>query len=131
MYEMVGAVTPFFAEDASDIYELVLGHVDVDDLEFPPDVAFSPESKDLIKQLMHPKKQKRLGIMHPGIKAIKEHAFFKKARFDWEALAKQTMKPVIMPSIVDMSKYASGNSITYDPKLNNTPDDNSGWKLNW
>jgi serine/threonine protein kinase/CRP-like cAMP-binding protein len=128
LFEMVSAITPFFGNEAMDIYENVLAHETVDDLQFPDDVAWSPEAKDLIRQLVHPKKNKRLGIRYPGVAGVKKHPFFRK--FDWDSLAKVKMVPPIMPQIVDMSKYTQGN-ITYDPKLFNVPDDNSGWQLSF
>jgi len=128
LFEMVSAITPFFGNEAMDIYENVLAHETVDDLEFPDDVVFSTEAKDLIKNLVHPKKNKRLGIRYPGVKGVKQHPFFNK--FDWDSLAKMKMPPPLMPQIVDMTKYTQGN-ISYDPKLYNVPDDNSGWQLNF
>jgi serine/threonine protein kinase len=128
LYEMVTAITPFFGNEAMDIYENVLAHETVDDLEFPDDVPFSAEGKDLVKQLVHPKKNKRLGIKYPGVKGVKEHPFFAKHKFDWDLLAKVKMAPPLMPTVVDMSKYTTGN-ITYDAKINNVPDDTSSWQL--
>jgi len=127
---MVGAITPFFGNEAMDIYENVLAHEEEDDLEFPTDLAFSNNAKSLIRKLLHPKKNRRLGIIHPGVRGVKEHKFFSDAKFDWDALAALKMKPPIMPQAVDMSKYTTG-TITYDPKLYGVPDDNSGWKLNF
>lgn len=129
LYEMLTAITPFFGNEAMEIYENVLAHETVDDIEFPPDVAIGEPAMDLMRELMHPKKNKRLGIRFPGVKGIKAHAFF--VGFDWQSMYTMTQKPPMMPTIVDMTKYTTGDNIKYDPKLTQAPDDSSGWKLDF
>ncbi|KAH9255543.1 hypothetical protein BASA81_006373 [Batrachochytrium salamandrivorans] len=110
LYEMLTAITPFFGNEAMEIYENVLAHETVDDIEFPPDVAIGEPAMDLMRELMHPKKNKRLGIRFPGVKGIKAHAFF--VGFDWQSMYTMTQKPPMMPTIVDMSKFGRGTEPT-------------------
>ena len=60
----------------------------------------SEELKDLINGLLRRDPSKRLGAK--GWNEVKEHSFFKKANFDWEALAEKKMdSPLLSMIIVD------------------------------
>ncbi len=129
LYEMVGAATPFYGKEAMDVYDAIIGHTDVDDLKWP-EVQFSPNAKNLITRLLHPKKTKRLGIVRPGVEGVKKHAFF--TGFDWAKLEKLEMEPPLKPNFVDMTKYTTGDAPKkYNSKIKENPDDNSGWKLDF
>jgi len=129
LYEMVGAATPFYGKEAMDVYDAIINHTDEDDLKWP-DAPFSPNAKSLITRLLHPKKTKRLGIVHPGVDGVKKHPFF--TGFDWAKLEKLELAPPLKPNFVDMTKYTTGNAPkNYNSKIKDNPDDNSGWKLDF
>lgn len=130
LFEVLHGCTPFAARESVDVYEKILAHKEVDDLVFPDDeTVFSPAAKDMIRHLLHPKKNKRLGVKYPGVEAVKAHEFF--TGFDWEQLEKLQMSPPIVPNISHIAKLLadSASGKPYDPKLYGAPDDHSGWTL--
>ena len=111
------------------IYERALAHEEFGDLRFPKDVGFSSEARDFILNLLHPKRNKRLGVRYPGPDGIRKHHFYN--NFDWDAFTDLKLPPpklqVAFLDVKEISDQVSSNP--YNPNLDQNPDDSSGWSL--
>ena len=104
------------------VYEETLKH-EFGNLKFPSDVVLQDETKDFIQKLLHPTPNKRLGVRYPGINGVKHHEFFK--GFDWKGFAARKLTAPIIPAGWDDANHPK----EYNPRLNASPDDITGWTL--
>lgn len=130
LFELLAGETPFAGYETTDIYERVLAHVDPKQLAYPAQcAALSEGCKDLIQNLLHPKKAKRLGAKFPGVLGIKRHAFFQ--GLDWDELEKQTVAAPLLPSPNRQPPSPLAGTPTYDSETKSMWDsqrqDKTGW----
>lgn len=101
IYEMLASVPPFYDDNPRRVYEKILqGHINFNG------GSFSKAAQDLIKKLLTQKSSKRLGVTNGGVKAIKNHQFFK--GFNWSEFQSQKMKapiPVQIKNKFDLSNF--------------------------
>jgi serine/threonine protein kinase len=60
LYELLIGLPPFYSRDTNEIYEAVLS----EELEFPPEIALTPECKSLLRSLLCKDSKQRLGNFH-------------------------------------------------------------------
>ncbi|CAO3693855.1 unnamed protein product [Rhizopus stolonifer] len=84
LYEMLAGVTPFWADNHTDMYQRVLQ----DPLEFPSDI-FDYETAEFISDLLDRDPLTRLGAR--GSDEIREHVYF--ADISWELLQERKLEP--------------------------------------
>lgn len=84
LYEMLAGVTPFWADNHTDMYQRVLQ----DPLEFPSDI-FDYETAEFISDLLDRDPLTRLGAR--GSDEIREHIYF--ADISWELLQERKLEP--------------------------------------
>ena len=72
LYEMLCGIPPFYSENVTDMYELILKKP----LEFPPEV--SPAAQDILKKLLDRNPQTRM----QDVEKFKAHPFFADLSFD-------------------------------------------------
>jgi len=95
IYEMLASFPPFFDEEPIETYRRIIKCR----IKFPR--YFSIEAKELIKAFLRSKPVRRLGVQKNGERAIRQHAWFQNAAFDWDALNNFKMKPPIIPKVKD------------------------------
>ncbi len=93
LYELAVGIPPYFADTKSELYDQIKAGI----VRFPRNV--SENFKDLIKKLMAPKYEKRLGF-NGDAEEIKEHPWF--AGIDWEDVYNRKLP---MPIITRSHKY--------------------------
>eukprot|EP01124_Arcella_intermedia_P015647 TRINITY_DN221_c0_g1_i2.p1 TRINITY_DN221_c0_g1~~TRINITY_DN221_c0_g1_i2.p1 ORF type:complete len:403 (-),score=95.25 TRINITY_DN221_c0_g1_i2:29-1237(-) len=94
VYEMITGLPPFYSEDRTQMYQMILN----DDLVFPNDM--SDEVCDLLLGLLEKDPRDRITPDE-----IQEHPWFK--GIDWEALIQKHIKPPWKPTVhgpMDMSQ---------------------------
>ncbi|DAZ94849.1 TPA: LOW QUALITY PROTEIN: hypothetical protein N0F65_012538 [Lagenidium giganteum] len=69
--------------------------------------SISPVCKDLLRSLLHPLEEKRLGFKG-GVDEVMKHEYF--AEFDWSAYEAQTMKPPFAP-VIDETKVNCNTAV--------------------
>ncbi|XP_069783774.1 cAMP-dependent protein kinase catalytic subunit alpha-like isoform X4 [Narcine bancroftii] len=91
IYEMSAGYPPFFADQPIQIYEkIVSGKV-----RFPS--HFSPDLKDLLRNLLQVDLTKRFGNLRNGVNDIKSHKWF--INTDWISIYKRTEEPPFKPKM--------------------------------
>lgn len=126
LYEICGATTPFCGFEPMDVYNAILAHETAEDIVYPDTVEFSPLCKDIISQLLHPKKSKRLGVKFPGVQGLKNHKFFQ--GFDWKQLEERKMQPAIKPQLDTVALALQEGAGDYDfNSFINNPEDKTQW----
>ncbi|KAJ7523712.1 hypothetical protein O6H91_18G059600 [Diphasiastrum complanatum] len=99
IFEMITNMSPFNRGD--DPPQLVFKRILEGRMRFPTYV--SPDAVDLIKKLLEPIPEARLGCQRRGTLDIKEHPFFKK-QINFQLLIRQKEEPpMIPPKITDFS----------------------------
>lgn len=89
VYEMSAGYPPFYADQPIQIYErIVSGKV-----RFPS--HFSPELKDLLKNLLQVDLTKRYGNLKNGVADIKNHKWF--STTDWIAIFQKKLEAPFLP----------------------------------
>ena len=79
LHELLAGYTPFMGSDANQIYsELRRYEMYYPRVAFPR--HFSKVSSELLKMLLNPRPQDRLGSSNAGAQDVMQHAFFKKRR---------------------------------------------------
>lgn len=98
-YELLAGATPFFARDPCGVYELIIAASESpgEALYFPEEGAFDADAEALCRALMHPERGRRLGYGHAGVAAVKAHAWFTGAGFDWAALEAGALASPLVP----------------------------------
>lgn len=120
LFEMLASYPPFFDDDPMVTYaKIVRGTV-----TYPK--TFSRSVVDLLKRLLLPKPQKRLGATNGGAALIKSHPWFD--GFDWQALANKTMTPPFIPKVENDDD--TGNFVTddVDAEIATYTGDNASWE---
>ncbi|KAI8975241.1 kinase-like domain-containing protein [Mycotypha africana] len=90
LYEMLAGVTPFWAENHSDMYKRVLD----DPLEFPADI-FDYETADFLTGLLDRDPSSRLGAN--GVEEIKSHIYF--SGISWNDVRLRRLQPPFVPPV--------------------------------
>ncbi|KAM9061222.1 cAMP-dependent protein kinase catalytic subunit alpha-like [Sarcophilus harrisii] len=89
IYEMAAGYPPFFAEQPIKIYEkIIAGKV-----RFPS--HFSPDLKDLLRNLLQVNLTKRYGNLKNGVSDIKNHKWF--STIDWIAIYQKKVDAPLIP----------------------------------
>ncbi|KAG2218748.1 hypothetical protein INT45_003066 [Circinella minor] len=98
LYEMLAGITPFWADNHSEMYRRVLQ----DPLEFPPDTDF--ETAEFLSALLERDPSLRLG--YHGVDEIKQHMYF--SGIDWEDVYHRRLVPPYVPNLrssLDFSNF--------------------------
>jgi serine/threonine protein kinase len=85
----------------------------------------SREAKTIIRDLLQPSPNKRLGVIKGGAKSIKKHAWFKS--FDWDALLNHKLKAPIKIEVSDPFDMQNFDPVEENEKPRPYKDDGSGW----
>ena len=110
-YELLAGHTPFVDTDPCSVYEhIVAASEDPEaNLYFPDgEGKFTAEAEALCRALMHPERGRRLGYGHAGVAAVKAHAWFAGAGFDWAALEAGTAASPLVPDAGAVARLLSG-----------------------
>lgn len=91
LYEMLVGLPPFYSENVSEMYELILKAP----LKFPSFVP--PEAQSLLRGLLDREEFKRLGAGPTDGEEIKSHPFF--SDIDWEKLYNREITPPFIPVV--------------------------------
>ncbi|KAG1081552.1 hypothetical protein G6F42_022905 [Rhizopus arrhizus] len=92
LYEMLAGITPFWADNHSDMYQRVLTDV----LEFPADV-FDYETAEFLSDILDRDPRTRLGAQ--GVEEIKDHVYF--ADISWDDIRNRRLQPPYLPPVTD------------------------------
>jgi hypothetical protein len=68
-------------------------------------------------KLLEPNPALRLGSLAGGMQDVLDHPFFTKAKFDWNALVKKTMKAPYVPAIKDEFDTTNFDAYTEDNQV--------------
>jgi cGMP-dependent protein kinase len=113
IYELIVGRTPFQHNNQNKIFETILqGRSQI---KFPP--KFDIDAKDLVMKLLEPNPALRLGSLAGGMQDVLDHPFFTKAKFDWNALVKKTMKAPYVPAIKDEFDTTNFDAYTEDNQV--------------
>mmetsp|Transcript_29052 Transcript_29052/g.92734 ORF Transcript_29052/g.92734 Transcript_29052/m.92734 type:complete len:323 (-) Transcript_29052:48-1016(-) len=113
IFEMLAGYPPFYDEQPFGIYNKIL--VGIDSVEFPQ--HFDSAARDLIRKLLHPSLDKRLGVKG-GFEEVMRHRWF--AKVDFAALEARQVKPPFVPEV-----SGDGDTHNFD-KYPETPYNESG-----
>jgi serine/threonine protein kinase len=100
VYEMLCGMTPFFDENSSKMYRMVIN----DPVRYPGEL--SARAKDLIGRLLEKNPALRLGACEADVEEIKAHAFF--SEIHWDALLRKEIEPAWKPQLkseVDVGNF--------------------------
>lgn len=115
VYEMIIGHTPF-ADPSNNhlkIYKKIDRHCKYNSgghhsskgkkttIEFPQWMKSEPDVVNITHNFLMPKPTMRLGCSKGGCDLIRQHPWFKKTTFNWEALRKGKLKPPIVPKVSD------------------------------
>lgn len=89
MFELVAGNPPFYASEPMKIYEKIVA------LKYKIPQYFSPELKDLIKNILHVDLTKRYGNLKNGVDDIKEHKWFRP--INWLAILNRKVNAQYQP----------------------------------
>ncbi|CEP18852.1 hypothetical protein [Parasitella parasitica] len=92
LYEMLAGITPFWADNHSDMYQRVL----TDALEFPADI-FDYETAEFLSDILDRDPRTRLGAQ--GVEEIKNHVYF--ADISWDDIRNRRLQPPYLPPVTD------------------------------
>ncbi|KAI8640665.1 kinase-like domain-containing protein [Parasitella parasitica] len=92
LYEMLAGITPFWADNHSDMYQRVLN----DALEFPADI-FDYETAEFLSDVLDRDPRTRLGAQ--GVEEIKNHVYF--ADITWDDIRNRRLQPPYLPPVTD------------------------------
>jgi len=90
LYEMLVGLPPFYCKDHAEMYERIV--------EQPLRLVMvgSPSAREILQQLLHKDKSKRLGAKR-DFDEIKDHAFF--MPIEWDKLLRRELKPPFIPRV--------------------------------
>lgn len=91
IYEMLSGLPPFWDEDEEYMQKKIIS------APLKLHKYFSPEAKDLIRQLLNRDPDQRLGSGPNGTEQIKAHPWF--AEIDWAALDRREIVPAFVPHL--------------------------------
>ncbi|KAG8331983.1 cAMP-dependent protein kinase catalytic subunit alpha-like [Homalodisca vitripennis] len=89
MYELVAGNPPFYANDPMKIYEKIVANK----YKIPP--FFSPDLKDIVKNILQVDLSRRFGNLKNGVDDIKEHKWFR--QINWMAVLNRKVAAPYMP----------------------------------
>jgi serine/threonine protein kinase len=89
IFEMLASFTPFYSSKRMKMYKKIVRA----EVAFPS--HFSSSSRSLISGLLARKASQRLGMIHGGADAIKNHQWY--SGFDWKAMAQRKYKAPLFP----------------------------------
>ncbi|TFY73598.1 hypothetical protein EWM64_g10414, partial [Hericium alpestre] len=119
LYEMLTGITPFWADNHSDMYVRVLQ----DELQFPDDRAMDQDTKSLIRGLLQ--RNPALRISEPR---IKKHPYF--SMIDWSHVYYKRYIPPYIPPIDPSNASDTQNFdetfLDMEPVINDENDDADG-----
>ena len=92
LYEMLAGITPFWADNHSDMYQRVLTDV----LEFPADI-FDYETAEFLSDILDRDPRTRLGAQ--GVDEIKDHVYF--ADISWDDIRNRRLQPPYLPPVTN------------------------------
>lgn len=98
VYEMLAGITPFWADNHSDMYHRVLQ----DPLEFPPDTDY--ETAEFLAGLLERDPQMRLGV-RGGVEEVKSHIYF--SGISWDDVYHRRLKPPYVPQLESALDFAN------------------------
>lgn len=98
LYEMLAGITPFWADNHSDMYQRVLTDV----LEFPADV-FDYETAEFLSDILDRDPRTRLGAQ--GVEEIKDHVYF--ADISWDDIRNRRLQPPYLPPVTGELDFAN------------------------
>ncbi|EEB11858.1 cAMP-dependent protein kinase catalytic subunit, putative [Pediculus humanus corporis] len=101
IYEMAAGYPPFYANDPMKIYEKIVSG------KFRFASNFTPDIKDLIKNLLQVDLSRRYGNLKNGVEDIKGHKWFKNV--EWLNLLNHMVEPPFMPKV-----RSPGDTSNYD-----------------
>lgn len=107
LYEMLAGITPFWADNHSEMYRRVLQ----DPLEFPSDIDF--ETAEFLSGLLERDPRHRLGAQG-GVDEIKSHVYF--ASIVWDDVYHQRLRPPYVPQLKSALDFAN-----FDPTFLEMP----------
>eukprot|EP01029_Cantina_marsupialis_P020328 TRINITY_DN4767_c0_g1_i1.p1 TRINITY_DN4767_c0_g1~~TRINITY_DN4767_c0_g1_i1.p1 ORF type:complete len:1041 (-),score=292.86 TRINITY_DN4767_c0_g1_i1:1478-4600(-) len=125
-YEMFFKRTPFEDQSQQGTFQRILKSNKY--LRFPR--SFDNDARLLIRGLLRPRPNERLGAFPNGFTPLKEHPFFTKVNFDWVALQTQQMPAPHVPTLDD--PFDSSHFDSYNAKMkemNLTPSQNDETEL--
>ena len=133
MYEMICGYTPFVGGDQMEIYENIVSHEKRDDLQMDGHAfKYNGRARNIIKNLLHPKRTKRLGALKNGPDDVRSHPFYQKSKrldtFDWKNLQMMKLDPPYTPPAADFHELSTFGPLDVEshPAI-----DTSGWKPNF
>ena len=97
IYELLVGHTPFQHDNQQEIFKRIIQSQRF--LHFPKQVDSG--AQDLITKLLAVNPAYRLGNLSGATKDIMDHAWFKKAKFNWDGLNARSLKPPYVPQIKD------------------------------
>eukprot|EP00808_Paulinella_micropora_P019269 g33609.t1 len=103
LFEMLTGETPYCDSNPMGTYQVIMRSTGV---PWPDDVEVSEEGKAFVEALLTKDAPLRLGVNGPA--AIKSHAWYKKAGFEWGAVEKTQYKspfPLEVEAEDDMSRF--------------------------
>lgn len=117
VYEMLTSNTPFQDDDPMKVLNKIIHH------HFKtPNYVEVRSARKLIRAFLQPESGNRLGMsrhgVRKGVEKIKNHSYFRDvkelgSKFDWEALANQTMIAPFIPEISTKASVEVGGDDAY------------------
>jgi len=103
LYELLVGIPPFNASSREEIFDNIRNlQMDWPEIGYDED-CITPEAVDLIKKLLNPNPNTRLGAK--GVQEIKNHKFFE--NFDWEGVTEREA-PIIPDCKIDLAGPVDG-----------------------
>jgi len=92
IYEFLAGYPPFWNSNPIEIYKQIVSKP----VHFPSDPPFSPEAKDIVRQLCTVDRSKRLGNISGRAQRVKDHPFFQGIQWD-DVYYRKYRGPIIPP----------------------------------
>ncbi len=93
LYEMIVGIDPFHSYDPMLVYQNII----TNKLKFPK--IIDKDAKSLIKKILNPNPNKRLGCLRRGVTDIKEHRLFND--FNWNNIEESIIEAPFIPKLND------------------------------
>jgi protein kinase A len=97
VYECLHGTTPFAAKNYLSTYKKIAAYSKQGKMKWHIDLTQDVQS--LMQGLLMAKPDKRFGTTEGGIKVLKDHAWFNKNGFSWEALYNKTIAAPFVPVV--------------------------------
>ncbi|XP_073986610.1 cAMP-dependent protein kinase catalytic subunit alpha-like [Rhodnius prolixus] len=109
IYELNCGHTPFFSKDCTKIYDKIIRG------RYLIKTYFSPELKDIIKNLLQADLSRRYGTLRRGVRDIKDHRWFN--RIIWIELVNKNVKPPFVPANKEIENAEFFERFQEEPSL--------------